>query len=67
MLRKKVLLYRQYPKEHDLTGVDRIMLENKKKWQISHLLGLKEHEETINKSGISHGVLTGYKRLLDRK
>ena len=35
--------------EEGLTGLDRLKLENKKEWSMSHLLGLIEHEDTSNK------------------
>ena len=46
---KRIQLYKRYLKENGLTELDRIMLENKKQWQMRHLLGLIEPEESINR------------------
>jgi hypothetical protein len=48
---KRIQLYKRYLKENSLTELDRIMLENKKQWQMRRLLGLIEHEESINRLG----------------
>jgi len=45
---KRIQLYKRYLKENGLTELNRIMLENKKQWQMRHLLGLIEHEESSN-------------------
>lgn len=36
-------------KEEGLMELDKIILENKKHWQLAHLLGLIEHKEIITK------------------
>ena len=46
---KRIQLYKRYLEENGLTKLDRIILENKKQWQMRHLRGLIEHEESINK------------------
>jgi hypothetical protein len=46
---KRNQLYKRFLKEESLTDLERLMLSNKKEWQMSHLLGLIEHEDTINK------------------
>jgi hypothetical protein len=35
--------------EDDLTELERLTLSNRKEWQMSHLPGLIEHENLINK------------------
>lgn len=44
-----IQLYKRYLKENGLRELDKIMLENKKQSQMRHLLGLIEHEESINR------------------
>ena len=46
---KRIQLYLKYLTEDDLTELDRLRLENKKEWQMAHLLGLIEHEDMTNK------------------
>ena len=46
---KKIDLYKLYLKKEGLTELDRLRLENKKEWQMSHLLSLIMHENTTNK------------------
>jgi hypothetical protein len=44
---EKIQLYRRYLKKGELTDkLDRLMLQNKKEWGMSHLLSLIIHEET---------------------
>jgi hypothetical protein len=42
-------VYNRYLKEDDLPELERLMLSNKKEWQMCNLLRLIEHEETTNK------------------
>jgi hypothetical protein len=43
-------LYKRYLKKSELTDrMDRLTLQNKKEWAMSHLLSLIIHEETTNK------------------
>jgi hypothetical protein len=42
---KRIQLYLEFLAEDDLTELDRLMLSNKKEWQMAHLLGLIEHED----------------------
>jgi hypothetical protein len=46
---KRIQLYLKYLAEDDLTELERLMLSNKREWQMSHLLGLIEHEDVTNK------------------
>ena len=46
---KRIQLYLKYLTEDDLTDLDRLRLENKKEWQMAHLLGLIEHNDITNK------------------
>ena len=46
---KRIQLYLNYLTEDDLTELERLMISNKKEWQMAHLLGLIEHENIINK------------------
>jgi hypothetical protein len=46
---KRTQLYKRYPKEDSLTELERLMLSNRQEWQMSHFLGLKEHEDITNK------------------
>ena len=46
---KRIQLYNRYLKRDSLTELDRIRLENKKEWTMSHLLLLIMKEESINK------------------
>lgn len=46
---KRIKLYLRYLSEDNLTELERLMLSNKREWQMSHLLGLIEHEENTNK------------------
>jgi hypothetical protein len=46
---KKVQLYKRYLKKEGLSELDRLRLENKKEWQMSHLLGLIEHQDIASK------------------
>jgi hypothetical protein len=46
---RKIQLYRRFLKKEGLTELDRLRLENKKEWAMSHLLSLITHEETTNK------------------
>jgi hypothetical protein len=40
---KKIDLYKRFLKKEGLTELDRLRLENKKEWIMSHLLSLIEH------------------------
>jgi hypothetical protein len=44
LFEKRIQLYKRFLKEDSLTDLDRLGLENKKEWQIAHLLGLIEHD-----------------------
>jgi hypothetical protein len=46
---KRFQLYLKYLTEDDLTDLDKLRLENKKEWQMAHLLELIEHEDITNK------------------
>jgi hypothetical protein len=46
---KKIQLYKRYLRKEGLTDLDRLRLENKKEWQMSHLLRLIEHEDVVSK------------------
>jgi hypothetical protein len=46
---KRIQLNDRYLNEDDLTELERLTLSNSKEWQMSHLLGLIEHEDTVNK------------------
>ena len=45
----RIDLYKQFLKEESPTELDKLRLENKKEWQMRHLLRLIEHEESINR------------------
>jgi hypothetical protein len=49
VLEKKIQLYNKFISEDDLTELDRLTLSNRKEWQMSHLLGLIEHEDVTKK------------------
>jgi hypothetical protein len=49
VLEKRIQLYKGLLKEDSLTELERLMLSNKKEWQLSHLLGLIEHADITNK------------------
>ena len=49
VLEKKINLYKRYLKKEGLPELDRLRLENKKEWQMSHLLSLIMHKETTSK------------------
>ena len=46
---KKVDLYKRFLKKEGLTELDRLRLENKKEWIMSHLLSLIEHGDITSK------------------
>jgi hypothetical protein len=46
---KRIQQYLRYLQEDDLTELERLMLSNKREWQMSHLLGLIENEDMVNK------------------
>ena len=46
---KRIQLYIKFLTEDNLTELERLLLSNKKEWQMAHLLGLIEHEDFINK------------------
>jgi hypothetical protein len=48
-LERKIDLYKRFLKKDSLTELDRLMLENKKEWQMSHLLSLMINAETTEK------------------
>lgn len=41
---KEIQLYRRFLKKEDLFELDRLILVNKKEWQMSQSLGLIEHD-----------------------
>jgi hypothetical protein len=41
----RIQLYNRSLQEDNLTELERLTLSNKKEWQMSHLLGLIEHED----------------------
>ena len=45
IFQKRIQLYNRYFEEDDVTE----LVSNKREWQMSHLLGLIEHEGTTNK------------------
>jgi hypothetical protein len=49
VLQKRIQLYLRYLQEDDLTELERLMLSNKRERQMTHLLGLIEHEDMTNK------------------
>ncbi|MGH9983140.1 MAG: hypothetical protein ACRD8W_04195 [Nitrososphaeraceae archaeon] len=49
VLQKRIDLYGRYEMEDDITELERLMLSNKREWNMAHLLGLIEHEDMINK------------------
>lgn len=46
---RRIQLYKRSLRKKDLTELDRLRLENKKEWAMSHLLSLIMREETTNK------------------
>jgi hypothetical protein len=46
---KRIDLYKLFLKEEGLTELDRLQIENKRQWTMSHLLSLIIHEDTTNK------------------
>ena len=44
---KKIQLHKRFLKKEGLTELDRLRLENKKEWIMSHLLGFIEHENSM--------------------
>jgi hypothetical protein len=46
---KRIDLFKRFLKQEDLTDLDRLMLENKREWNMSHLLSLIINEETTIK------------------
>jgi hypothetical protein len=46
---KRIDLYNRFLKKEDLTEMDRLMLENKREWNMLHLLSLLINEETTTK------------------
>jgi hypothetical protein len=45
---KRIDLYKLFLKEEGLTELDRLQIENKREWTMSHLLSLIIHEDTTN-------------------
>jgi hypothetical protein len=56
---KKVDLYKRFLKKEGLTELDRLRLENKKEWIMSHLLSLIEHGDIISKFSKLRSVSIG--------
>ncbi|MGH9951057.1 MAG: hypothetical protein ACRD5J_05475 [Nitrososphaeraceae archaeon] len=46
---KRIDLFNRFLKEEGLTDLDRLRLENKKEWNMSHLLSLIINKETTTK------------------
>lgn len=46
---KRIDLHKRFLREESLTELDRLRLESKKEWTVSHLLSLSITEETPNK------------------
>ncbi|MGA6990905.1 MAG: hypothetical protein WBX81_10845 [Nitrososphaeraceae archaeon] len=46
---KRIDLYKIFLKKEGLTELDRLRLENKRQWTMSHLLSLIIHKDTTNK------------------
>lgn len=46
---KRIDLYKLFLKEEGLTELDRLQIENKRLWTMSHLLSLIIHEDTLIK------------------
>lgn len=46
---KRIDLYKLFLKKEGLSELDRLQLENKRQWTMSHLLSLIIHEDTTNK------------------
>ncbi len=46
---KRIDLYKLLLKKEGLTELDRLQIENKRQWTMSHLLSLIIHENTTNK------------------
>jgi hypothetical protein len=49
VFQKRIQLYLRYLQEDDLTELERLMLSNKREWQMTHLLGLIDQEDMTNK------------------
>jgi hypothetical protein len=49
VFQKRIQLYNRYLNEDNLTELERLMISNKREWQMTHLLGLIEHEDMTNK------------------
>lgn len=52
VLEKRINLYKYYLKKEGLSELDRLRLENKKEWSMSHLLSLITHKETTTKFSV---------------
>jgi hypothetical protein len=46
---ERIDLFNRFLKKEGLTDLDRLMLENKREWNMSHLLSLIINEETTTK------------------
>lgn len=46
---KRIDIYKLFLKKEGLTELDRLQIENKRQWIMSHLLSLIIHEDTTNK------------------
>jgi hypothetical protein len=46
---KRIDLFNRFLKKEGLTNLERLMLENKREWNMSHLLSLIINEETTTK------------------
>jgi hypothetical protein len=63
VLERKIDLYVRYLKKGEPTNkLDRLMLQNKKEWNMSHLLSLIMHIETTNKFSELANEFTGWRR-----
>jgi hypothetical protein len=49
---KRIQLYLRFQSEDGTTELERLMLSNKREWQMAHLLGLIEHEAQNTKCGL---------------
>lgn len=51
VFQKKINLYKRYLKKKDLTELDRLRLENKREWIMSHQLALDLHKRILGLGG----------------
>ena len=56
---KRIDLYKRFLKKEGLTELDRLRLENKKEWIMSHLLSLIEHGGITSKFSKLRSVSIG--------